>query len=248
MNILAEDNSGLGLVRIVGSHGGARRYVVDGICQSEADENGISTVTYIHAIYGLIRQTTAQRVLMIGCGGGTLATLLAPLCYSETVVDTNPVAFEFSRQFFSLPLSIDCHVVDGLTFLARSAGAFGAIVLDAYAGDIMPPELQTKQFFTLARTALGRDGRLYTNIHLFDDRDPAADQFADALSIYFDSVKVLDRLRAPNRNAIVVAGPNSAYVPPRLEVRPSSSAAGTITQDLAQYKFRRPGERAQVRV
>ena len=39
--------------------------------QSVADKNGISLADYIHAMYGFLRQAKAQRVLMIGCGGGT---------------------------------------------------------------------------------------------------------------------------------------------------------------------------------
>jgi len=46
-------------------------------CQSEADEQGISLSPYVHALYSLLSQKRSHRVLMIGCGGGTLATLLA---------------------------------------------------------------------------------------------------------------------------------------------------------------------------
>jgi hypothetical protein len=42
--------------------------------QSEADRNGVSLAAYVHAIFGLLTQTTAHQVLMIGCGGGTLGT------------------------------------------------------------------------------------------------------------------------------------------------------------------------------
>ena len=43
---------------------------------SVADKNGVSTADYIHAMYGFLRQAKSKHVLMIGCGGGTLATML----------------------------------------------------------------------------------------------------------------------------------------------------------------------------
>ena len=44
--------------------------------QSASDSRGISTADYIHAMYFFLRQVKAKDVLMIGCGGGTLATML----------------------------------------------------------------------------------------------------------------------------------------------------------------------------
>ena len=45
--------------------------------QSLADRNGVSLADYIHALYGFLRQIGAKDVLMIGGGGGTLATMLS---------------------------------------------------------------------------------------------------------------------------------------------------------------------------
>jgi hypothetical protein len=44
--------------------------------QSEADHGGVSLAAYIHAIHSFLRQSGSRNVLMIGCGGGTLATML----------------------------------------------------------------------------------------------------------------------------------------------------------------------------
>jgi hypothetical protein len=41
--------------------------------QSTADRNGVSLDAHIHALYGLTLQRPEKSVLMIGCGGGTLA-------------------------------------------------------------------------------------------------------------------------------------------------------------------------------
>ena len=51
-------------------------YEQKGGYQSTADCNGVSLHAHIHALYGLTLQRPGKSVLMIGCGGGTLGTML----------------------------------------------------------------------------------------------------------------------------------------------------------------------------
>ena len=69
---------------------------------------------------------------MIGCGGGTLGTMLDRAGRSVTIVDINPQSIALARQYFSLPEQIPCHVVDGAAFLRRSQATFDAIIIDAF--------------------------------------------------------------------------------------------------------------------
>ena len=78
--------------------------------QSEADRNGVSLAAYVHAIYALLAQSQAQQILMIGCGGGTLGTMLAAAARQVTIVDINPESILLAQQYFSLPSHITCHV------------------------------------------------------------------------------------------------------------------------------------------
>jgi hypothetical protein len=52
-------------------------YAQKGGNQSTADCNGVSLDAHIHALYGLTLQRPGKKVLMIGCGGGTLGSMLA---------------------------------------------------------------------------------------------------------------------------------------------------------------------------
>ena len=47
--------------------------------QSAGDADGVSTADYIHAMFAFLRQAGSKNVLIIGCGGGTLATMLVSL-------------------------------------------------------------------------------------------------------------------------------------------------------------------------
>ena len=51
-------------------------YAQKGGNQSTADCNGVSLDAHIHVLYGLALQRPGKSVLMIGCGGGTLGTML----------------------------------------------------------------------------------------------------------------------------------------------------------------------------
>src|SRR5256885_2491509 len=76
--------------------------------QSAADRNGVSSADYIHAMYFFLMQALARDVLMIGCGGGTLATMLHRSGVKVTAVDLHKLSFDIARDYFHLPADIPC--------------------------------------------------------------------------------------------------------------------------------------------
>ena len=82
--------------------------------QSASDGRGVSTADYIHAMYFFLRQAKCRDVLMIGCGGGTLATMLHSKGVKVTIVDIHKLSFDIARDYFHLPADIPCHVADEL--------------------------------------------------------------------------------------------------------------------------------------
>ncbi|HZQ41118.1 MAG TPA: methyltransferase domain-containing protein [Rhizomicrobium sp.] len=121
--------------------------------QSVADRFGISLAPYIHALFGLICQKRPRRVLIIGCGGGSLATMLARADVAVTLLDVDPRAFAIARRYFHLPSSVECHVVDGAEFLRRNCARFDAIVLDAFAKSRIPSIFSPAGSFVWPRPA-----------------------------------------------------------------------------------------------
>src|SRR5580693_7621722 len=87
---------------------GATAYWQDTDNQSLADRRGVSLADYIHALYGFLRQGKSRHVLMIGCGGGTLATMLRRVGVRVTLVDIDPASFAVARRFFHMPASLEC--------------------------------------------------------------------------------------------------------------------------------------------
>src|SRR6266850_1210881 len=64
-----------------------------------------------------------------------------------------------------------CHGGDGQAFLENSERIFDAIIIDAFAGDKVPANLCSLEFFRLARRRLAPSGSLFLNIFVAHDLD-----------------------------------------------------------------------------
>ena len=204
---------------------GAVSYWRGGGHQSEADEDGVSLASYIHTIYGLVRQAKSRRVLMIGCGGGTLATMLDRAGVEVVMVDIDPASFEIARDYFHLPDHIECHVADGAAFLKRERRRFDAIVLDAFSGAQVPQHLLESRFFALLRSRLtARNGVCVINLIVADTDDPLPHEIGSRLKAVWRNVRLLDRPDWTERNAILMAGCVRTLKRPHLLARPKRRA------------------------
>ena len=206
--------------------------------QSRADKNGVSLLNYIHVLFGLLRQKKSRTVLMIGCGGGSLATMLARVGCKVVAVDLNPQAFVLARRHFFLPDEIECRVADGFKFLRSTRRKFDAIVLDAFRGGRVASELLTEDFFALTKKRLRKGGAVFANIHLASDADRAADRVAAQMRASFSNVRILDRQVKKHRNAIVMAGSIRGLKRPSLLMRPTVEGA-SLKRALASMQFRK---------
>jgi spermidine synthase len=216
---------------------GALIYEQGGCSQSSADGNGTSIASYIHAIFGFLSQSRARRILLIGGGGGTLATMLVRARRNVTIVDINPASFDLAKRYFGLPDSVAWHVEDGKSFLRSDTASYDAIVLDAFQGDRIPAHLQSKRFFRLVHDRLAERGAVLANVHVKHDLDGCADRIAHGMSKVWKSVRLLDSEGVLGRNAIVMAGDVSHLRAPHLLVAPASGA-NRIDRALTAMRFR----------
>jgi predicted O-methyltransferase YrrM len=205
--------------------------------QSRADKNGVSLLDYIHAIFGLLRQTQAQSVAMIGCAGGSLATMLSRVGCDVVAVDVNPQAFVLARRYFGLPAQIECRVADGFDYLLATRRKFDAVVVDAFRGGRIASELMSPVFFGAAAKRLRRGGVIIANVHVAKDSDAMAERMAGGMSAALPDVRILDRRGAKHRNAIVAAGAVKGLKRPGLVMAPHIEAAKLATA-LAAMQFR----------
>jgi spermidine synthase len=238
MILLEVVESEFGTINIVKKRdSGVVTYMQGGCCQSEADSRGVSLASYIHALFGLLSQAKARKILLIGCGGGTLATMLSRGRCKVTIVDVNPMSFVLARQYFDLPPTVECHVRDGKSFLRSDSSVYDAIVLDAFHGDRIPSHLQSLRFFGLIRDRLAQRGVVLANVHVQHDSDRLPDRIASSMANVWPEVRLLDSEGFLSRNAVVMAGRVVNLLPPYVIVPPETEA-NLIDKELATMRYR----------
>jgi SAM-dependent methyltransferase len=206
--------------------------------QSVADRNGVSLADYIHAMYGFLRQAKARHVLMIGCGGGTLATMLHRAGVIVTIVDIDALSFAIASLYFNLPDDIERHVADGVAFLRRHSRRYDAIVLDAYTDTKIPQQFLKPAFFELVKSRLRPHRAIFLiNILTADDDDRTPDRIARLMRKTWKQVRLLDADGWEDRNAVGLAGTVAKLKRPRL-LMPPRRCAKTVAAGLKAFAFR----------
>jgi spermidine synthase len=212
-------------------------YVQRGGNQSAMDSGGVSLDTYVHAIYSLVLQTAAKTVLMIGCGGGVLGTMLVRAGVKVTIVDIDKASFTLARRHFHMPRDIACHVADGLAHIQKTRKRYDVLVVDAFIGEKIPKHLTGDTFFQAVRRCVRSGGAMFMNVCLDDRADLTAERLAARLTDNDWTVRLLDRPRLPARNAIVMAGAVEHLKQPRLIVVPETEIR-RIKNELEALRFR----------
>lgn len=230
--------SKLGVVTLHRRKDGTLRYQQKGGNQSTVDRNGVSLDAYVHALYGLALQRTAGKVLMIGCAGGTLGTMLARAGREVVIVDIDSGAIRIAKRHFGLDPSILCKVADGHVFLKRTRARFGVIIVDAFIGETIPEDLRSDDFFRAALGRLQKGGLVLMNVCLHGRSDKTADDIARGFKTLGSAVTICDE-RGGARNAIVCAGKVRGLRDPRVTLPPEIGAAD-LRKSLRKMYFRAP--------
>ncbi|HKY18960.1 MAG TPA: fused MFS/spermidine synthase [Rhizomicrobium sp.] len=206
--------------------------------QSASDRCGVSTADYIHAMYFFLRQAKCKDVLMIGCGGGTLATMLHAKGVKVTIVDIHKLSFDIARDYFHLPADIPCHVADGIAYLKKHRRRHDAIVLDAFGEGGMPEKFMTPAFFRLAKSRLkARNCLFLMNVIVADDDDTTPDDLVRILRAQWSKVRLLDTDGWVDRNAVIAAGAVAKLKKPHVLMPPGTGAA-KLKRELAVLNWR----------
>lgn len=206
--------------------------------QSAGDADGVSTADYIHAMYAFLRQAKSKDVLMIGCGGGTLATMLRKAGVAVTMVDIHKLSFDIARDYFSLPADVTCHVADGIAYLKKHRRRHDALILDAFGEGGMPEKFKTAAFFKLAKSRMKVRGSLFLmNVIVDGDEDATPDNLVRLLRKQWSKVRLLDTDGWVDRNAVIAAGAVAKLKKPTV-LMPPKTGAKKLRKELAVLDWR----------
>jgi SAM-dependent methyltransferase len=206
LRILGKYKGTLGEIAIWESEQTGDRYYREGeIFQSQSSASGESRFPYVKIMEAFLSDTNT--VLLLGCGGGNLATMLARQGKSVTVVDHNPVSFELAKRFFGLPKEIPCVVADFKEYLLAETRIFDGIAIDV-GGPRFCFEEQFDPATCHSITARVKpSGRAILNMLVATDFDTAPDMISSDLSEGHMTSWIFDHPGRLNRNVLVACLP-----------------------------------------
>ncbi len=240
MALLEKFETDFGVIQVIRSkRDGTVSYYQNGCFHSQANGQGTSVCAYVHVIQEIIRQAHARHVLIIGCAGGTLATMLRRLHCRVTVVDINPVAFAIARRYFRLPQDVRCIRRDGIAYLRNSRRKYDAVVVDVFSSDNgIPQSFVTESFFRKVGRVLSPAGLMIMNVITADDNDRRADIIARQAQLSGMDITLFDWPGEKDRNSLIVSGMTQ-----HMHI-PSGHEPAWIKADLKGLIRRKPKKRA----
>jgi len=215
MPLFKQIKTSFGTIRITRSADGSLSYYQNGCFHSQADKNGVSVCAYIHVIYELVLQSLAQNVLIIGCGGGTLATMLRRMRCKVTVVDINDAAFMIARDYFKLPKDVHCVTEDGVSYLRSVQKYYDAVVIDVFgSNNTVPRCFTTTSLFHSVKQALSPSGIMVMNVITKDDNDKRAVKVARNAQAADMPIRLFDWPGETDRNTLILGGGPAEFTIP----------------------------------
>lgn len=149
----------------------------------------------------------AKSVLLLGCGGGNLATMLVRDGKQVVVVDCNPSSFDIAREYFSMPQEVTCVTADFREYVASSAGTFDGIGIDVGGPGFCYEEQFDQTTCRAIVDTINPGGRAILNMLVGNDFDAAPDKIGTNLSVGETTGWILDRPGGWNRNLLIAALP-----------------------------------------
>ena len=187
------------------SQSGTRIYFEQGVRQSQATPDGESVFTYVKLMDELLSRSAS--VLVLGCGGGNLATRLTHLGKNLTIIDNNPISFVIAQKFFALPDDLACIVSDFRKFIFQDDAFYDAIAIDVGGPGFQFDEEFDVETCEAIRARLQPGGRIVMNVTVPNDIDPTVDRIAARLAGDNLRVWIVDEQGIEDRNAIIACVP-----------------------------------------
>ncbi|MBI5040560.1 MAG: fused MFS/spermidine synthase [Gammaproteobacteria bacterium] len=147
-------------------------YFDSGACQSSLRLNAPTTLVLAYTrsmLAALLFRPEPRRILLIGLGGGALARFLLQHRPAAQLhcVETRSSVVTLAHDFFHLPSAphLHMHINDGAAFLRRCGDQeFDMILVDAFDGGGIHPNVCAPEFHTDCRRVLTEGGVLSVNL------------------------------------------------------------------------------------
>jgi spermidine synthase len=190
---------------------GTRVYFEEGVRQSQATPDGESVFTYVKLMDELLHRS--KNILVLGCGGGNLATRLSRLGKQLTIIDINPISFVLAHRFFDLPDELPCIVSDFRKFVFDDRTYYDGIAIDVGGPGFRLTEEFDAATCDAIRARLAPGGRIVMNVMVADDIDSTPDLIAARLAGEELRAWIVDEQFIEDRNAVIACIPEKTLGP-----------------------------------
>ena len=190
---------------------GTRVYFEEGVRQSQATPDGESVFTYVKVMDELLCKS--KTILVLGCGGGNLATRLSRLGKKLTIVDINPISFVLAHKYFDLPDELLCIVSDFRKFVFDDRAYYDAIAIDVGGPGFRFTEEFDAETCDAIHARLAPGGRVVMNVIVATDIDPTPDRIAARLAGEELRTWIVDEQFIEDRNAVIACIPEKTLGP-----------------------------------
>jgi SAM-dependent methyltransferase len=233
LKILARYAGKLGEIAIWESERtGDRVYREGEIFQSQSSAAGESRLPYVKMMQTFLGD--AKNILLLGCGGGNLATMLARSGKKVTVVDHNPLSFELAKRFFGMPKEVSCVVEDFKEYLAAETRSFDGIAVDVGGPGFCYEEQFDPATCHSITARLNPGGRGMLNMLVATDFDAAPDLMGSDLSEGPMDSWIFDQPGLLNRNVLLACLPKARLEASKRYITEFSMTTGQL------WALRRP--------
>ncbi|KAJ4858643.1 spermine/spermidine synthase domain-containing protein [Trichoderma breve] len=148
------------------------------------------------------------KALVIGMGIGTAPSALVSHGIETTVVEIDPVVYEFAQKYFQLRENHPAVIEDAVKYTNRAANetqdVYDYIVHDVFTGGVEPVDLFTFEFFQNLYTLLKSDGVIAIN-YAGDLRSPTPKAIVRTILKNFPTCRIF-RENLPDDKAIAETG------------------------------------------
>ena len=225
-------------------------YFEEGVRQSQATPDGESVFTYVKLMEELLSRPA--NILVLGCGGGNLATRLTQHGKTLTIVDNNPISFMIAHKFFGLPDDLACVVSDFRKFIYHDDALYDGIAVDIGGPGFRFGDEFDAETCDAIRARLKPGGRIVMNALAMNDIDPMPDRIAARLASDALPVWIVDEQGIEDRNAIIACLPEKQLngrpglhevmrnTHERWSIRPGRLRGRDLATDRANGKSRNP--------
>lgn len=147
--------------------GGGRSLLVNGTIQTQTIAGTNVPITAYTAVMSELAwraRPDGRHALLVGLGGGVLPPLFDSFGVAMQSVEIDPEMVEVARDHFAFdPRRHPVTIGDGRQLLAATDEKFDYIVLDAFAGEVVPIHLLTEEMVALMDQRLARKGIVVLN-------------------------------------------------------------------------------------